>query len=75
MMVSLHLTFISHFALGELGAESLKACLESHILSNRHSRHVTRLSGGSWLLKKKPARNLANKFDSVPNSRETKSAT
>jgi hypothetical protein len=52
MMVSLHLTFISHFALGELGAEGRKACLESHKLSNRLSRHVSRLSGGLWLSNK-----------------------
>jgi hypothetical protein len=67
MMVSLHLTFISHFALGELGAEGRKACLENHKLSNRLSTYVD--------LKQNPARNPANKFDSVPNSRETKSVT
>ena len=45
-------TFISHFALGELGAEGRKACLESHKLSNRLSRHASRLSGGLWLSNK-----------------------
>jgi hypothetical protein len=60
--VSLILPFISQFALGELGAESRKACLESLILSNRLSRYV--LLGGSWLSAVKiHAEMSANKFD------------
>jgi hypothetical protein len=49
--------------LGGLGAESRKAYLESHIISNRLSRYVLGISGGSRL-SKIPAKMSADKFDS-----------